>query len=116
MSFLVKFVFLYFKITCNNSFLILSYNQSIKIYSKGNFITKHTSKSFSSVFELMFSKVVEILKKWNIYFIVLQSNKKQFFSKTTISLLFKNFLNYKIKILKFNFKIQISHNGCRLKK
>jgi hypothetical protein len=108
--------FIYFRKTPNNFFLIVNYNKIIKIFNVGNLSLKNKPKTFSIIFEAMFSKIVELLKKCNISSILLQSNTKQFFSKTIVTLLFKNFFKYNLKIVKFNFKIQLAHNGCRLKK
>jgi hypothetical protein len=61
MLFLVNYVTIYFKKTRNNLFLILNFNKSIKIFNIGNLSLKN--KAFSFIFEVMFSKIVDILKK-----------------------------------------------------
>jgi len=61
MLFLNNYVTIYFKKTRNNFFLMLNFNKSFKIFNIGNLLLKN--KPFSIMFEVMFSKIVDILKK-----------------------------------------------------
>lgn len=101
----------------NNLFVSFYFLGKNEYYNLG-YLTKQKSveKSLTFLIEKIFSIIILKLKQYNLNYINLISNDKRFFKTNIIQLLFLNFTQYNIKLLKFTFSLNIPHNGCRQKK